>query len=128
MKIIFFDGYCTVCNSMVDWGLKNDRTGQIKFASLQGQTAKQIVDQNFLISLDTVIYVRDGITYQKSAAILYFLKDTRSWLSFSIVFLIVPAFIRDFVYNLFAQLRYVLFRKRDTCRVPTLAEKERLLI
>jgi predicted DCC family thiol-disulfide oxidoreductase YuxK len=127
MKIVFFDGYCTVCNSLVDWGLKHDRTGKIQFASLQGETAKRLVDKNFLENVDTVIYLREGIAYQRSSAILYFLKDTQSWLSFMIVFLIVPPFIRDFIYGLFAKSRYVLFQKRDTCRVPTPAEKERLL-
>lgn len=127
MKIVFFDGYCTVCNSLVDWGLKRDRTGKIQFASLQGETAKRLVDKNFLDNVDTVIYLREGITYQRSSAILYFLKDTQSWLSFMIIFLIVPPIIRDFIYGLFARSRYVLFQKRDTCRVPTPAEKERLL-
>ncbi len=127
MKIIFFDGYCTVCNSLVDWGLRYDRTKQIKFASLQGETAKRLVDPVFLQDIDTVIYLREGITYQKSAAILYFLKDTQGAFSIAIVFLIVPGFIRDFFYSQFAKLRYVLFQKRDTCRIPTPSEIERLL-
>lgn len=127
MRILFFDGYCTICNSFVDWGLKHDRTGQIQFASLQGETVKRLIDEKFLKNVDTVIYLRGEMIYQRSTAVLYFLKDTQSWLSFLIVFLIVPSFIRDFLYNLFAKWRYVLFQKRDTCRVPTSAEKERLL-
>lgn len=128
MKIIFFDGYCTICNSFVDWGLKNDRTGEIKFASLQGETARQkIPDKKYLEDMNTVIYLQDGKLYECSDAVLRFLKDTRSWASWLVVFLVVPKRIRDFIYGLFAKHRYSLFSKRDTCRVPTPAEKERLL-
>jgi len=128
MKILFFDGYCSVCNTFVDWGLKNDRTQAIQFASLQGETARQkIQDQKYLQDLNSVVYLRDGKIYDQSDAVLYFLKDTGSWASGLFLFLIVPKMIRDFIYSLFAKYRYSLFKKRDHCRIPTESEKKRLL-
>lgn len=127
MRIVFFDGFCTICNSFVDWGLKIDNSQQIQFASLQGESAKQLLNSNYVENVDTVIYLRDGLVLQRSTAVLYFLKDTKSFFSILFLFLIVPAFLRDLIYNLFANSRYRLFRKRDICRVPNESEKSRLL-
>lgn len=128
MKILFFDGYCSICNSFVDWGLKHDRSGQIQFASLQGEAANQkIRDKKYLHNLNSVVYLRDGKIYDQSDAVLYFLKDTKGWASGLFVFWVVPKAIRDCAYGFFAKYRYILFKKRDHCRIPNESEKKRFL-
>ncbi|MEL7063535.1 MAG: DCC1-like thiol-disulfide oxidoreductase family protein, partial [Bacteroidota bacterium] len=44
------------------------------------------------------------------------------------VFMLVPGFIRDAVYKVIARNRYRWFGKRDSCRLPTPAERARFLI
>jgi predicted DCC family thiol-disulfide oxidoreductase YuxK len=128
MKIVFFDGYCNLCNSLVDWLIKVDRSSELKFASLQGLTASKTLTPALVATpLDTVIYFTNGHTYLRSTAILKILWDLKGVWKLSGVFLIIPAFLRDVVYNIIARNRYRLFGKRDTCRLPTAEEKLRFL-
>jgi predicted DCC family thiol-disulfide oxidoreductase YuxK len=128
MKIIFFDGYCSLCNGFVDWGLKHDKHQVIQYASLQSRTASQyILDSNLISNPQTVIYFREGRFFYESDAILYFLKDLKTIWSFLFYLRFIPSFIRNSVYNFIASHRYTFFKKSETCRLPTTAEKNRIL-
>lgn len=128
MKILFFDGYCSMCNAIVDWGMRQDRSGQIKFAPLQGQAAQQYLKgSDYTQQIDTVVYYRDEKIFERSVAVLQFLNDLGGIWKVFIIFLLLPSGLRDFFYRFIAQNRYVFFKKRDTCRMPTPQEHERLL-
>jgi predicted DCC family thiol-disulfide oxidoreductase YuxK len=49
------------------------------------------------------------------------------WFLLSYAGLLVPAFVRDWVYSQIAAHRYQWFGKRDVCMVPTENLKERFL-
>lgn len=127
MKILFFDGFCSICNGVVDWSLKHDHRQIVQFASLQGKTAHQKLPQSYLSSIETVIYLRNGKIYERSDAILFLLKDLGGWTSFLSKLRIIPRSFRDFFYKIIARNRYIFFKKREVCRLPTPTEKERLL-
>lgn len=128
MKIVFFDGYCTLCNALVDWLIRIDKSQQLKFASLQGQTAAQHIGQpKGTIDVDTVVYLRDGQKSEQSTAILYILSDVGGFWGLARIFLIVPPFIRNIFYRIVAKNRYRFLKKRETCRMPTESERGRLL-
>ncbi len=129
MKILFFDGHCNLCNSLVDWLILRDTHDVLKFASLQGITAKSHlpVFHSSQTSFDTVVYFRDGQIYEKSTAVLYALKDIGGVWSGAQVFLIIPKRVRDAIYDLVAKNRYRLFGRKDTCRIPTPQEFKKLL-
>jgi predicted DCC family thiol-disulfide oxidoreductase YuxK len=128
LKIIFFDGYCSLCNSMIDWLIKIDTLEVLQFASLQGVTAIEKLGppQNGL-GLDTVVYWKDGKKFFRSAAVLEALGDLGGVWRFVWFFKLVPAGLRDFLYKLVARNRYKVFGKRETCRVPSPSENGRLL-
>ncbi|MES2964058.1 MAG: DCC1-like thiol-disulfide oxidoreductase family protein [Bdellovibrionota bacterium] len=128
-KIVFFDGYCTLCNSVVDGLIVLDRNSVLRFASLQGETARRLLAQKDLeiADPDTIVYLRDGERYERSTAVLMILRDLGgSWKLISIFFF-VPRPLRDLGYRFVAKIRYRVFGKRDTCRLPTAEERERLL-
>ena len=129
MKIVFFDGYCSLCNSIVDALMRIDKSGRLKFASLQGETAAKRLGAGSTvpIDVDTVVYLRDGEKFEKSEAALRILSDLGGAWTLARLFLVVPAFIRDFVYRIIAKNRFRLIKKRDTCRLPTPQEQDRLL-
>lgn len=120
-KIIFFDGYCNLCNAFVDW-LVEKHSG-FKFASLQGETATQLK----IFGNDSVVYLRDGEQHEKSTAALNILADVGGIYRFAKYFLIIPRTIRDFIYEWVAKNRYLFFGKRKTCRLPTAEEQSRFL-
>ncbi len=129
MRMIFFDGYCSLCNGLIDRLMRWDRKRELKFASLQGETAKRLLPPERLRQNDpdTVLYLRDGALHERSTAVLYVLQDLGgAWTLFT-VFLLVPRFLRDLAYRFVARIRYRVFGRRDTCRLPTPEEKDRLL-
>lgn len=129
MKVLFFDGHCNLCNGTVDWLIRRDSRNRLTFASLQGSTAQERLGPRASdpSDYDTVVYLREGQAYQKSTAILMALGDLGgAWVMLK-VFLVVPAPLRDVLYRLVARHRYRLFGRRETCRLPTAAERKKLL-
>ena len=127
MKILFFDGFCSLCNGVVDWGLRHDFKGVVQFASLQGNTAQKFLNEKQRTEIETVVYYRDGIIHERSDAVLYFLKDLGGFKASAFAFKVLPRFLRDFFYRLVAKNRYRFFPRRESCRLPSSAEKDRLL-
>jgi predicted DCC family thiol-disulfide oxidoreductase YuxK len=125
-KIVFFDGLCGVCNGWVDVLLDIDFNGQLHFSPLQSEKAKKILssDDFNVDNVDSIIYYKEGQIYSKSSAVLEILKDMGGLWSMSIIFRIVPPFIRDFGYDIFAKYRYAMFGKNKACRMPSVEEKE----
>lgn len=129
MKILFFDGQCTLCNHWVDWLIQRDKNDILKFASLQGTTAQAQLPLEFKknTNFDTVLYVRDGKVYDRSNAVLKAVQDLGGYWGFVGVFYIFPRFLRDAVYWLIAHYRYRIFGKTQTCRIPTKNDLKKIL-
>ncbi len=129
-KIIFFDGYCQLCNYAIDWLLRRDKKNHFFFASLQGQTAQKHlagIYRSDFIEKDTLIYLRNQVPLEKSTAILMILIDLGGlWRTMGIL-LIIPRTFRDWIYIFIAKNRYRFFKKRTHCRLPSPDESKKLL-
>jgi len=107
--------------------LKRDRSNKLYYASLQGRTAKQELDPFHIDKVDTIIFkTKDRIHFQSSAS-LREIGELGGIYSLMKVFLIVPPFIRNWIYGIISKNRYRWFGRQETCRMPTNAEKGRLL-
>ena len=62
--------------------------------------------------------IEEGNLYTKSTGALRMLKHIGGFWSIAYVFIIVPKFIRDAVYNLIARNRYRWFGKKNECWLP----------
>ena len=121
-KLILFDGVCNLCNASVLSVIKRDKTDIFMFATLQSKIGKQIIEAHNLDTklIDSVLlYEPDkGISYKSTAAI-----KIASKLGFPsnllVIFYIIPAFIRNWVYDYIAKNRYKWYGKRESCMVPT---------
>lgn len=126
--VVFFDGYCGLCNHFLDFILKRDRSNKFYYAPLQGETAKR-----FLPELDgdteewTMYYLDENGLYERSTATLEILKRLGGGFGVIGYLTVIPRFIRDPIYRLIARNRYKWFGKRDTCRLPMPEESERFL-
>ena len=58
MKIIFFDGYCGLCNGFVDFILKFDKNAVFKFSPLQSEFAKTKLNQSDVEDLKSVVVLK----------------------------------------------------------------------
>ncbi|MEZ4799056.1 MAG: DCC1-like thiol-disulfide oxidoreductase family protein [Flavobacteriales bacterium] len=125
--IVFFDGVCGLCNTTVDFLIRKDKNRILKYAPLQGITAKERLSEAQYQDLDSIVYLRNGSLNRKSTAVLLILFDLGgAWKLISILF-IFPRFIRDGVYSIVAKYRYKWFGKKETCRLPSPEERSSFL-
>lgn len=128
LKIVFFDGVCHLCNGFVDFAIQNETAPKsLIFAPLQGHTAQKFLSSEQQKSLSTVLFYQDGKILQKSEAILDIAKHLKfPWPVLSAMARVIPAQIRDRIYDWVAKNRYAWFGTRDSCRLPTPEEKNQL--
>jgi len=127
--IVLFDGVCNFCNSSVNFIIDRDKNDYFRFASLQSDTGREILDRHGLDStnLTTLILTENQKYHIKSSAALRIAGRLRfPWNLFKI-FLIVPSFIRNPFYDIIALNRYKWFGKSDACRIPAEAERKRFI-
>jgi predicted DCC family thiol-disulfide oxidoreductase YuxK len=128
-QLVLFDGVCNLCNRSVDFIVHHDKKGLFKFASLQSDLGQQI-RQKFNLPIqkyDSVLLIKKNKVFKKSTAALEIARQLGGVWVLLYGFMIVPAFIRNLVYDVIAQNRYRWFGKKETCRLPTPAERGRFL-
>lgn len=129
-KLILFDGVCNLCNSSVQYVIKHDKKNRFMFTALQSKVGKEIINQFQIDTYKTdsiLLYSPDqGIDYKSTAAlkIAYFLGFPNSLIS---VFIIIPPFIRNRVYDYIAKNRYKWYGKKESCMIPTPELKSKFL-
>lgn len=131
--IVFFDGYCGLCNETVDFLMSRDRHQVLRFAPLQGETAKRYLTMAEIEDLDSVVVVRlenpeTPIKLKKSTAVLFAVsKLSTMWRLLTGLGMLVPGSLRDLAYDFIARNRFRLWGRRETCRLPTPDERARIL-
>jgi predicted DCC family thiol-disulfide oxidoreductase YuxK len=128
-SIILFDGVCNLCNSSVNFIIKNDKKEHFLFASLQSDAAKEILLQYGVkkITFDSILLIENGKIYQKSRAALRISLNLDGAYRFIYFLNIIPKIITDWIYDIIAKNRYLWFGKKDSCMVPTENLKKRFL-
>ena len=127
--IILFDGLCNLCNGAVQFVIKNDAEKKFLFTSLQSEAGQQLLKQYKLPAenFNSFTLIQDGKVYVKSSGALKVAKQLTGSIKLLYVFIIVPSFIRDAVYNWIAKNRYKWFGKKESCMLPSPELKERFL-
>ena len=118
--ILLFDGVCNLCSGSVQFVLKRNKQANIKFASLQSKFGQKLIEKSDLPKdyFGSLVLFKNGNTLVKSDAALELSKDLSGFWKLGAVFLIIPKFIRDAVYNWVARNRYSWFGKEETCWLP----------
>jgi predicted DCC family thiol-disulfide oxidoreductase YuxK len=124
--LVLFDGVCNLCNTSVQKVIRNDRKKLFHFASLQSSAGKKILADYNVIS-DSILYLRKGKIFQKSGAALRIALRLRFPYPLLGIFLVIPWFLRDPVYDLIARKRYKWFGRKDQCMIPEPELKDRFL-
>jgi len=112
--LVFYDGHCGLCHRAVRFLLAEDHTGStFRFAPLESETFLATVPESERLTLPDSIIIRtaDGELLMRSAAVLYALKRLGGvWRVLGTLATVVPAGIRDWVYDGIARIRHRLFR------------------
>ena len=100
--VLVFDGVCNLCNGWVDFVIRRDPAGTIRFAALQSDAGRQTLQQKgFSVDyLESLLLVDEaGIVYTGSDGVLQTLRRLRQPWPLLYGLRVVPSAIRDFVYG-----------------------------
>lgn len=139
--VVLFDGVCNFCDSSVNFVIDHDSKGYFKFAPLQSDKGRELAAQfglepevgsgeasDDLIPIDSVILIEDGKAYTHSTAALRIARRLDAPWPILSAFVVVPKFVRDYFYRLFAKYRYRFFGKKDQCMIPTPEVRSRFIM
>jgi predicted DCC family thiol-disulfide oxidoreductase YuxK len=124
--IVFYDGICGLCDKSVQFIIKHDKKKVFRYATLQSELAKKVIGEK--VSVDSFVLFQDGKLYYQSTAALKVIKQLGGFLQTAYIFILVPPFIRNAVYDWVAANRYKWFGKYDTCVVPTMEQRKLFII
>ena len=127
--IVLFDGVCNLCDGAVKFIIRHDKKKVFLFASLQSEAGQKILAQyNFpQDELNSFILIDKGKAYTRSTGALMVAKKLNGLWPVLYSYIIIPAFIRDSIYNWIGTNRYKWFGKKDECMLPTAELKARFL-
>ena len=127
--IVVFDAQCLLCNGWVQFLLRHDRQGVVRFASIQGATGEGLLAEAGLKvdGLQTLLVVDGARSWQNTSAILRVL-DALGWpWRLALGAWLVPTPLRDMLYRWVARNRYRFFGRTETCAIPPPDYAERFL-
>lgn len=120
-SVILFDGVCNLCNASVQFIIKHDKKQLFRFAALQSAFGQNVVNKFNLAdkNIDSVILLENNSVLLKSDAALRIAKQLGGIYSMLYVFIVLPKFIRNRIYDFIARNRYRWFGKQESCMIPT---------
>lgn len=146
--IVLFDGVCVFCNVWIDRLMRWDKHQRFRLLPLQSELAKKTWQEGFTQQrteaekpapnpagaeqgspaaqplLDSVLLYDQGKWYSESTAVLRMALLLGFPFSLLAVGFLFPPFVRNGMYRLIARNRYNWWGKKNSCRVPTAAEKK----
>lgn len=129
-QLILFDGVCNLCEASVQYVIRHDKGDVFRYTALQSEVGQKIISE-FNIDrskMDSILLYspEKGISYKSTAALKIASKlgFPRNLMS---IFLIVPTFMRNWVYDYIAKNRYRWYGKKDECMIPTPKLKSKFL-
>ena len=131
--VLLYDGVCGFCNWAVRTVLRSDPGGALRFAALDSDYARAIIDRHPAVKdVDSVVFVdqpgqageRVAVRSQAALRVAQYLGGP--WKLFEAA-RAIPTPVRDRLYDGFAAIRYRVFGKYDTCPLPSPEIRARFL-
>lgn len=128
-SLVLYDGVCHLCNGFVRFIIKRDPGKHFQFGYLQSAESQEKLGTfpHLAKGIETVVLLEGGLVYTRSAAALRIARKLKGAWPLFYVFIVVPGFIRDAVYNFVGRHRYRLFGKSDQCMLPPEGDRDRFI-
>lgn len=124
-----FDGLCNFCSAQVQFILRADKEGSIRFTSIQSPYGQHLATR-FDIDPDdpsTFLFMDQGRPLEASDAVIAMLKRLPPPWRWLRVIAILPRSWRDALYGLVARNRYRILGRREECMVPSPQQRARFI-
>lgn len=119
-NLIIFDGACNFCDGYINFVIDHDRNNNFQFASSQTAIAKNILSKLNIDASKSIVLVQNERFFLKSDAVLEISRQLNPSIKWVYFFrFIIPSFLRNFVYDIIAQNRYLFMGKLNECKLPT---------
>ncbi len=131
--VLLYDGLCGFCDGTVQFILKHDRRGALRFATLQGDFARAVIARHPEVAgVDSLVLVEpDGVSgeevYVRSEGALRVARYLGGAWHLARIVAIVPRVLRDWAYDAFARVRYRVFGRYESCPIPTPEQRARFI-
>lgn len=126
--IVFFDGVCGLCNRAIDFLITRDRRHVLRFAPLQGETSRRLLNLPPDADFSSMTLWDHGQVYLRSDAVWRCLAIAGgAWGLCGQLMRCIPRPLRNWGYNQIARNRYRFFGKKESCRLPKPEERELFL-
>jgi predicted DCC family thiol-disulfide oxidoreductase YuxK len=109
-KTVYYDGSCNLCLKSIEYIRKYDVHKRIEFVPLQNS----VYDSE---NLNTVLFKEGNTLYKKSDAVFKIIKNLQTPVSWLYIFIFVPAFIRNWIYDVVSKNRHKWFGRCEPCGV-----------
>lgn len=127
--VLLFDGVCNLCNAAVTFVIDRDPKVHFRFASLQSEVARSLLKRHGVPDrgLESLVLLEDGQMFTRSTAALRVARRLSGPWPVLYLATVIPAPLRDRVYDWVAAHRYRWFGRAEACRLPTPEVERRFL-
>ena len=127
--IILFDGVCNLCNSSVNFVIRHDKKNQFKFAALQSDIGEKLGEEYGIdpMKTDSILFISNNKHFIKSTAALKIARRLSGGYPLFYGLMIIPTFLRNWVYDYIAKNRYKWYGKKESCMIPAKELKSKFL-
>jgi predicted DCC family thiol-disulfide oxidoreductase YuxK len=143
--ILFFDGECAFCDRAVQFYTVRDRADRLRIAPLQSEFARRELQrhgvdlrelqhgaaasqslQDYYVLADYGT-PRERLLWRSRATSLLLRTLGAGWPLLGWLLAVLPAPLLDAGYRAISRNRYRWFGKKDACKLPTPAQRDRLI-
>ena len=123
--VVFFDGTCGLCDHAVRFLMARDLRRKLRYSPLQGELYRRLFGEDKHDCMVVITLKRHGLdaVFRRSDAAIEAVRPLGFPWRFSVLFKLIPRFIRDTVYRFVAFIRYWVFGKYIACRVPEAGDR-----
>lgn len=128
--VIIFDGKCVLCSSFAQFILRKDRSARFRLLAAQSDLGNALYRHFGLdpMSYETYVLLQEGKAYFRSEASIRILDGLGgAWSLFATLARLVPASLRDALYDVIARNRLRWFGTREQCYLPGPSQADRFL-
>jgi predicted DCC family thiol-disulfide oxidoreductase YuxK len=127
-SLVLFDGECNFCNRSIQFILNHEADHDIRLASSSSTVGqKALRDCGLRCRPGSIVVIEEGRCYTKSSATIRLARHLKApWNLLSLI-VMIPAPIRDLVYELIAANRHRISGQMPYCRAGKPSEMARFL-
>lgn len=127
--VAVMDADCAICS----WGARMihrlDRTGTVRICPIQTDLGASLLRHYGLAPDDPAswLFIDTGAAHADFDAVIHAGRRFGGWGRLTLVLLIIPKPLRDWLYLRLARNRYRLFGRGDMCAIPDATFRKRLM-